>query len=237
MTVANLKVKLKVNNITRQRLLTRLGYEFKDTKLCHLALTHRSFGNPNNERLEFLGDSILNFVIGEDLFRRFPEAKEGQLSRLRALLVKGETLAELAREFNIGENLILGEGELKSGGCRRDSILADAVEALIGAIHLDSGDEVSKERVLAWYHERLEAIVLNDNPKDAKTQLQELLQSRKKALPDYRVVEVSGEAHAQVFTIECHCALLKKPTSSTASSRRVAEKKAAAKALDLIKPL
>lgn len=237
MTVVSLKVKLNVNKITRQRLLTRLGYEFNDNELCQLALTHRSYGNPNNERLEFLGDSILNFVVGEDLFRRFPEAKEGQLSRLRAQLVKGETLAEISREFEIGENLILGEGEMKSGGFRRDSILADVVEALIGAIHLDSGPAASKDRVLAWYHSRLEAIRLDDNPKDAKTQLQELLQSRKKPLPEYKVIEVTGEAHAQMFSIACHCALLKKPTQAEASSRRVAEKKAAAKALILLQPL
>ncbi len=221
---------MSVNKISRERLLRRLGYEFSDKKLCQLALTHRSYGSINNERLEFLGDSILNFVIGEDLFRRFPEAKEGQLSRLRAQLVKGETLAEIAREFDMGENLTLGEGEMKSGGFRRDSILADTVEALIGAIHLDSGAEASKGRVLAWYHSRLEAIRL-DEKKDPKTELQELLQSRKKPLPEYEVVDIAGEAHAQIFTVECHCVLLSKPTSAKGSSRRVAEKKAADQAL------
>lgn len=221
-----------VNSIIRQRLLHRLGYEFKDQSLFDLALTHRSCGTHNNERLEFLGDSILNFVVGESLFARFPEAKEGQLSRLRAQMVKGETLAEIAREFDLGPCLNLGEGELKSGGFRRDSILADAVEALIGAIYRDSGMDQASERVLAWYHSRLTALALETTRKDPKTELQEYLQAKKAPLPDYRVVDVGGEAHAQQFTVECHSKLLKTPTVATASSRRGAEKMAAADALD-----
>ncbi len=173
-------------------------------------------------------------MVGEWLFFRFPEAKEGQLSRLRAQMVKGETLAEIAREFDIGPCLNLGEGELKSGGFRRDSILADVVEALIGAIHLDAGMKVAKERILTWYKTRLEALQLETNRKDPKTELQEYLQSKKEALPEYAVVDVGGEAHAQTFTVRCTCARLGTPTQATASSRRGAEKLAAEAALKII---
>jgi len=221
-----------VNSITRQRLLHRLGYEFRDEALFDLALTHRSCGAINNERLEFLGDSILNFVVGESLFERFPEAKEGQLSRIRAQMVKGETLAEIAREFDLGPCLNLGEGEMKSGGFRRDSILADAVEAIIGAIHRDSGMPAAKERVLTWYKSRLDSLQLETNRKDPKTELQEYLQAKKEALPKYEVIDVGGEAHAQQFTVQCSTRLLKNSTQATASSRRGAEKLAAEAALE-----
>ncbi len=221
-------------SITRQRLRQRLGHQFVDETLLDLALTHRSCGGLNNERLEFLGDSILNFIVGESLFERFPEAREGQLSRLRAQMVKGETLAHIARELDLGPCLNLGEGEMKSGGFRRDSILADAVEAIIGAIYLDAGMSAARERTLGWYRERLDALKLDTHRKDPKTELQEYLQARRQALPEYRVAEVEGEAHAQQFTIECHCALLPEPTVATAGSRRVAEKKAAADALDAL---
>ena len=224
----------KVNSIDRQRLCHRLGYEFKDSRLFELALTHRSFSTHNNERLEFLGDSILNFVIAEWLFQRFPAAKEGQMSRLRAQMVKGESLAEIAREFDLGPCLNLGEGELKSGGFRRDSILADVIEALIGAIYLDSGFERARERVTAWYATRLESLKLEGNRKDPKTELQEYLQSKKAPLPQYEVAQVSGEAHSQQFHITCTVSLLSQPTSASASSRRGAEKKAAAAALKLL---
>jgi ribonuclease-3 len=203
-----------------------LGYTFIDDSLLTLALTHRSCGSKNNERLEFLGDSILNFVIGEALFEKFEGIREGQLSRLRSLLVKGETLAEVAREFELGTSLILGEGERKSGGNRRDSILADTVEALIGAIHIDGGFEQAKARVLAWYADRLKSIKI-ESPKDPKTQLQEILQARKQPLPEYSVVELSGEAHSQEFTVECHISLVSSPVSAKAPSRRAAEQKAA----------
>lgn len=222
-----------MKNLKYQRLLNRLGYEFLDHDLLLLAMTHRSCGAKNNERLEFLGDSILNFVIGEALFRKFPKAKEGQLSRLRSQLVKGETLAEVAREFDMGECLILGEGEMKSGGHRRDSILADSVEAVIGAIYLDRGFDVASERVLAWFAARLEEIQL-ESKKDPKTELQELLQGRKKPLPQYKVVEIHGEAHSQEFTVECQTALLKRPVTARASNRRAAEKLAAAAVLEAI---
>lgn len=219
-----------------QALSRRIGYQFRDTSRLELALTHRSYGGKNNERLEFLGDSIVNFVIGEALFQRFPQAREGQLSRLRARLVKGQTLAELAREFELGECLRLGSGEMKSGGYRRDSILADGVEALIGAIYLDAGMDVAKARVLSWYATRLESIDLQDNQKDPKTRLQEFLQSRQAALPRYEVVSVEGEAHAQVFTIECHVEMLEEHTLGVGSSRRHAEQQAAEKALETLEP-
>lgn len=214
----------------------RIGHEFADIGLLELAMTHRSYGGQNNERLEFLGDSIVNFVIAEALFRRFPAAREGQLSRLRARLVKGQTLAELAREFEVGQCLRLGSGEMKSGGHRRDSILADAVEAVIGAIYLDAGMDVVKTRVLSWYAARLEALDLQDTQKDPKTRLQEFLQSRQSPLPRYEVVSVEGEAHAQTFTIECHVEMLSRHTLGIGSSRRHAEQQAAAKALELLEP-
>lgn len=221
-------------NLKYQRLQDRLGYQFHTQTLLQLALTHRSCGARNNERLEFLGDSVLNFIIGESLFHRFPEGREGQLSRLRSQMVKGETLAKIAREFDVGECLILGEGEMKSGGHRRDSILADTLEALIGAIYTESGFEVCRDRVLTWYTDRLAQLSLDSPVKDAKTRLQEYLQSRQQPLPEYAVVETEGEAHAQMFTIECRVSLLNKATRARASNRREAEKQAAEKALRLL---
>lgn len=216
---------------SNQALERRIGYSFNDESLLKLALTHRSVGAKNNERLEFLGDSILNFVIAEDLYRRFPKAREGQLSRLRAQLVKGVTLAEIAKEFGLGDYLLLGSGELKSGGFRRESILADAVESIIGAIFNDTGFEAAKERILYWYNSRLESLTLQDTQKDPKTRLQEFLQSRQQALPAYEVVTVEGEAHAQTFYVECHIDMLKQTSKGSGSSRRIAEQKAAKVAL------
>lgn len=178
-----------------ERLSQRLGYQFKDGALLQQALTHRSFSRKNNERLEFLGDAILNCTIAQQLYNRFPKAREGQLSRLRAHLVKGETLAELGREFELGECLRLGSGELKSGGFRRDSILADAIEAIIGAISLDQSLDAAQSVIVQWFEQRLQELNLSDNIKDSKTRLQEFLQSRKAPLPQYSVREVSGEAH------------------------------------------
>jgi ribonuclease-3 len=209
------------------RLQRYLGHEFQDSELLSLALTHRSAGGHNNERLEFLGDSILNHIIAEALFARFPQAREGELSRMRASLVKGDTLAEVARELELGEFLVLGSGERKSGGHRRGSILADALEAIIGAILLDAGVDTCRQRVLAWYTSRLERLADNAVEKDAKTRLQEHLQGRGLSLPEYRLLNVQGEAHDQVFTVAC---LLQKPEISvegTGSSRRRAEQDAA----------
>lgn len=223
-----------MQSIKYQRLQHRLGYEFKEPKLLELALTHRSYGANNNERLEFLGDSILNFIIGEVLYNRFPDAREGQLSRIRSQLVKGETLAEIAREFELGECLILGEGEMKSGGHRRDSILSDSVEALIGAIFTETEFEICRAHVLRWYESRLTSVSLEATDKDPKSRLQEYLQAQRKPLPDYEVVETLGEAHSHIFTIECRVAVLKQAVRAQASNRREAEKLAATEVLRLL---
>lgn len=212
-------------------LSRRLGYQFQHQELGELALTHRSCGKKNNERLEFLGDSIVNFVIADALYERFGEAREGQLSRLRARLVKGETLAAVARELALGDYLRLGPGELKSGGYRRDSILADAVEALIGAIYLDSDLATVRRFILDWFAERLANLDLDEVLKDAKTRLQEYLQSQRLPLPNYDLVNVEGEAHAQVFYIHCHIEPLQTPSEGVGSSRRQAEQQAAKAAL------
>lgn len=227
---------MKVKNLTRNLrvLIKAIGYEFDNLEHLELALTHRSCGSQNNERLEFLGDSLLNCTIAEALFQKFPKAKEGQLSRLRARLVKGVTLAEIAREKDLGEFLRLGSGELKSGGFNRDSILADAVEAIIGAIYLDSDFETCQERVLSWYQSRLEGLSLDETHKDFKTRLQEYLQSRKSELPVYHLTKVEGEAHEQTFYIECEVSMLKERTYGEGGSRRIAEQQAAASALELL---
>ena len=213
------------------RLERRLGHTFQNQELMLLALTHRSFAGRNNERLEFLGDAILNFVAGEALFERFPQAREGQLSRLRARLVKGETLAVLARGFELGEYLRLGSGELKSGGFRRESILADALEALIGAIYLDAGMDVARARVLDWLTNELDGLTLVDTNKDPKTRLQEFLQSRAVELPRYEVVDIQGEPHCRTFFVQREIALLTDKTQGQGASRRIAEQVAAAAAL------
>jgi ribonuclease-3 len=215
-------------------LMQKLQYQFKDISLLKAALTHRSVRGENNERLEFLGDSLLNFIIGEQLYRTFPQAKEGDLSRLRASLVKGETLAEIAQEFELGDFLRLGPGELKSGGFARKSILADAFEAIIGAIYLDSNFESCRERVLDWFAERVKAIHLSLQ-KDPKTRLQEYLQAQHLPLPRYEILTIEGEAHAQIFHIECKVSGLSFVTSSVGPSRRKAEQYAAEKFLDLLK--
>lgn len=196
-----------------------------------LALTHRSYGNQNNERLEFLGDSIVNMVIGEYLFLSFDKAREGHLSRLRARMVKGVTLAEIGREFELGSYMRLGSGELKSGGFRRESILADAVESVIGAIYLDSDFYTCREQVLRWFEPRLTQLDLQDTQKDPKTRLQEYLQSRQFPLPRYDVISVDGEAHSQTFHVSCVLSSLDRKTSGVGSSRRVAEQEAARSAL------
>ncbi len=213
-------------------LARRLGYEFRDFGFAEQALTHRSFGSHHNERLEFLGDSLLNFLIAEALFQRFPTVREGDLSRMRALLVKGETLAEIAREFELGEWLNLGPGELKSGGHRRDSILADALEALIGAIYLDGGIDACRERVLAWFGPRLHEVSPGEVNKDPKTRLQELLQARQRPLPVYHLVDTRGDAHSQQFAVECELSSLGLRFPGLGSSRRSAEQSAAQAAID-----
>ena len=215
-------------------LQKKIGYTFKDSQLLTLALTHRSFAGRNNERLEFLGDAILNFVAGEALFHHFPTAKEGQLSRLRSRLVKGQTLAVLARGFGLGEYLRLGSGELKSGGFRRESILADTTEAIIGAIYLDSNMEVARERVLAWLEQQFSELTLVDTNKDPKTRLQEFLQSRGTELPHYEVIDIQGEPHCRTFYVECQVSLLNEKTQGQGASRRIAEQVAASAALQAL---
>ena len=200
-----------------------------------LALTHRSRGSKNNERLEFLGDSILGMVISTDLFRRFPEHREGTLTRLRASLVKGDTLSKIAKELNLEEYILLGAGELKSGGFRRSSTLADAVEALIGAIYLDSDLATAEKFILELYKDRLTSCNPEDILKDPKTRLQEYLQARNLPLPDYEVVAVTGKEHQQTFTVACDISLLENTVEATGKSRRKAEQAAAEKAMKQIK--
>ncbi|MEY3219688.1 MAG: hypothetical protein RIT27_1045 [Pseudomonadota bacterium] len=217
------------------RLSQVLGYRFNNTALLTVALTHRSAGTPNNERLEFLGDAILSYVMADLLFARFPAANEGQLTRLRADLVKEETLAGIATQLQLGSELRLGGGELKSGGWRRASILADALEAIIGAVYLDANSNINpvKQLLTRLYDERFQKLTLNES-KDAKTRLQEYLQARRLDLPSYRVLEVVGNPHEQHFSIECRVAGLDTPTYGEGNSRRHAEQAAAAQALDLL---
>lgn len=219
-------------NPTLDELLRALAYRFRDPALLKEALTHRSKGSANNERLEYLGDAILGFVIAEALYRRFPEATEGELSRYRASLVKMDTLAELAREFSLGDHLRLGPGELKSGGYRRDSILADAMEAIIGAIFLDSDMATAREFVLRSFERRLTELPARDLLKDPKTQLQEYLQARRLPLPEYVVVATEGSDHAQSFEVQCLVAGLSAPVFGKGDSRRKAEQSAAKVALE-----
>lgn len=213
------------------RLQDSLGYQFRDSSLLTLALTHRSHGSSNNERLEFLGDSVLNFVIAQSLFERFDSASEGQLSRLRARMVKRPTLADVARDFDLGDFLILGSGELKSGGFERDSILSDALEAIIGAIFLEAGFDTARRCILEWFEGRLELLSLSRSQKDSKSRLQEFLQARGSDLPEYVVIELVGQSHEQEFVVECRSKLLDTPTRGQGASRRVAEQSAAALAL------
>lgn len=213
-------------------LCKKLGYHFNNPELLEDALSHRSFrGNKNNERLEYLGDSALNFVIASALFQQNARAREGELSRLRANLVRGETLTDLAKEFELGKYLRLGPGELKTGGAQRKSILADAMEAVIGAIYLDGGLQACEKCILRWYETRLENVETLPDLKDPKTRLQEYLQARKFHLPDYTVLKIEGPAHQQVFTVECKLHGLPNKAIGEGSNRRCAEQEAAMKIL------
>ncbi|MDP8568010.1 ribonuclease III [Methylophilus aquaticus] len=215
-------------------LQTRISYTFTQPQLLQQALTHRSFSAANNERLEFLGDSVLNFIIAHQLFKRFPDLPEGDLSRLRAKLVKESSLAEIASTLHLGDALKLGEGELKSAGWRRPSILADALEAIVGAVYLDGGFFAAEQVVTLLYAEKLTIIDPKVIDKDAKSQLQEYLQSKKMELPEYEVVSIEGEAHAQSFTVRCTLHKLKMTTTGVGTSRRVAEQQAAKLAMEKI---
>lgn len=208
----------------------RLGYRFTDSELLEQALSHRSLGRYNNERLEFLGDAVLNLVIADALYARCPQAAEGDLSRLRATLVRGETLAQIALELELPALLRLGESARKSGGRQRRSILADALEALLGAIYLEQGHAAAAEVILRLFGSRLEDLPPAHTLKDPKTRLQEWLQQRGRPLPAYRVVAATGADHARHFVVECEVALLA-PVQGEGASRRKAEQAAAARAL------
>jgi ribonuclease-3 len=215
-----------------QRLERRLGYAFTDRALLELALTHRSAGSRNNERLEFLGDSVVNHVIAECLYHQFPDIREGEMSRMRAALVRGDTLAEIARELELGECLTLGSGERKSGGHRRSSILADALEAVTGAILLDSDFNTCRTQLLLWFDSRLDGLRRGDSQKDPKTRLQEFLQGRGSPLPSYELDKVEGEDHQQFFEVSCHLSKPALVVQGSGTSRRKAEQAAASAALE-----
>lgn len=223
---------MQENNL--RRIEQKLNYKFKTISLLKQALTHRSANAMNNERFEFLGDSLLSTVIANALFHQFPQNSEGQLSRLRASLVKGEMLSMIAQEIGLGDFLILGQGELKSGGFRRASILADALEAIFAAIYLDSDFTQCQTVILSLYEHRLKDDRLNDNAKDAKTQLQEYLQSKKITLPHYRLTKVDGDTHEQTFYITCKVAGLNLITEGVGGTRRKAEQDAAKKMFEYI---
>ncbi|HVA55787.1 MAG TPA: ribonuclease III [Gammaproteobacteria bacterium] len=216
-----------------QQLASKLSYRFRDPQLFWQALTHRSSGGKNNERLEFLGDALLNTVISSELFKRHTEFDEGALTRLRASLVNQEALAAVANDIDLGESLRLGPGEFKSGGQRRSSILADALEALLGAVYIDNGFDSVRHVVLHLFDNRLSNLVSSEVLKDCKTQLQEALQARFLPLPVYTVETMSGQAHQQVFEVSCSVESLGICARGTAGSRRAAEQEAARCVLEL----
>ncbi len=211
-----------------------LQYQFGDTDLFQQALTHRSAAGLNNERLEFLGDAVLDFVISIAVFSARPDASEGDLSKLRSSLVKDATLATIAQELGLGEHLVLGSGEKKTGGHRRESILADALEAIFGAAYLDSGFDAARDMIERVYASRLETLPDVEELRDPKTRLQEWLQGRKKPLPVYELIEVTGKAHRQEFEVSCSVQDVSSVTRGKSTTRRKAEQKAAAEMLSLL---
>lgn len=231
MAQKTLKLKPKIKDA---RLTSRLGYEFKDLKLLERALTHRSVNSKNYERLEFLGDSLLSVIITQQLYHTYQNEDEGRLTRMRATLVRQETLAKIAKDLQLSSSLILSVGELKSGGHNRESILADVVEAIIAAIYLDSQDlALLNSLVLKWYQPYLNDLAEPEQLKDPKTRLQEYLQARKKALPVYEVLHIQGDAPNQVFTVQCTVEDV--PVyKAKGSSRRFAEQSAAAEILQYL---
>lgn len=212
--------------------MKKVGYKFKDRDLLKLALSHRSVGARNNERLEFLGDSLVNFIIASDLYHRFPDATEGQLTRMRAQLVCADMLVVIAKELGIGHDIVLGPGEMRSGGHQRRSILADSLEAIIGAVFLDSGQDlpILRDVVLNWYVGKFDDI--RKDHKDPKTVLQEYLQGNKMPLPVYDVTHIEGEQHEQTFHVSCSVEPLTESVEGTGSSRRKAEQVAAKQTLE-----
>lgn len=213
--------------MTSPSLRDRLGHDFRRPELLHQALTHRSYGAQHNERLEFVGDAVLDCAIAVALYERFPDSAEGDLSRVRANLVNRDTLARLAGALDLGAYVRLGEGELRSGGKGRPSIVADALEAIFGAVFLDAGFDAARHVVETVYAGELAGLDPAASGKDAKTRLQEWLQARRMPVPEYGVVRVEGEAHAQTFTVECRIAAMNSTTVGTGSSRRIAEQRAA----------
>jgi ribonuclease-3 len=214
--------------IKRPELLCQtLGLSFQQPQFFVRALTHRSVGSNNNERLEFLGDSILGFVIAHALYDAFPDADEGRLSRLRASLVNETALAEIARKYQVGDFLYLGSGELKSGGFRRDSILSDALEAIIGALYKDQGITACEALIKRLFADNIQALSLKAWEKDPKTQLQELMQAKRLELPEYELIETTGLPHEQVFTVKCSVSLISEFCLGTGVSRKKAEQSAA----------
>lgn len=216
---------------TIEELGKKIGYQFNNPELLELALRHRSIGRNSNERLEFLGDSILNFVIAAELFNRYPKYKEGELSRMRSNLVNRETLSILANDFNLGDYLLLGVGEKKSGGFNRGSILADALEAIIAAIYLDSDVTICYSKIVEWYADKLANLTLTGQ-KDPKTELQELLQSKRFSLPNYEIINTEGETHQQTFYVHCRVDGLSFTAEGVGSSKQKAEQDAAKKFLE-----
>ncbi|MDM8566155.1 ribonuclease III [Candidatus Halobeggiatoa sp. HSG11] len=213
-------------------LYQALAYNFKDEQLLITALTHRSVGTPNNERMEFLGDALLNCIMAKVLFERFPNAREGELTRLRANLVKRDALVKIAYQLELSQYLLLGSGELKTGGEQRVSILADSVEAIIGAVYLDSDMQICRSMVVNLWEKLLQH--LPQQIKDPKTRLQEYLQAQQKTLPAYKILTIKGSPHAQLFEVKCTIPGLKTPTYGNGETRRKAEQSAAAKALSVL---
>jgi ribonuclease-3 len=227
--------KLPIERLAKlNQLAKKLGYEYQDILCLQHALTHCSVGSKNNERLEFLGDSLVNFMIADILFHQFVNLPEGDMSRVRAHLVKGDTLAVIGREYHLSDYLVLGPGELKSGGFRRDSIIADAVEAIIASVYEDGGLDACRELVNRLYEGRLQVLDPKKVGKDAKTRLQEWLQSHNEPLPEYSIISVNGAAHAQQFTVSCYVEKMNTKFEATASNRRKAEQKAAEAALEAL---
>lgn len=217
-----------------RKLEKAFDLEFVDPGLLQQALTHRSRSRRNYERLEFLGDSVLGFVVAEDLYYRFPEIPEGRLSRMRSYVVRKETLAWIARDMGLQDLLQLGEGELKSGGFNRDSILSDCLEAIIGAVYLDQGIDAARSFIHRFFEDVLGSLTLDTIYKDSKSRLQEYLQQKGEPVPTYEIVSVSGEPHDQMFEVACLVSLSPEPFRGTGSSRRSAEQRAAKRALDAL---
>lgn len=219
-------------------LMRKLDYQFNDDDLLKLALTHRSKGAQNYERLEFLGDSLLGFVIADWLYREYPKLAEGKLSRMRSSLVRRESLAEVARGLGLSQYLLLGEGELKSGGFNRDSILSDTIESIIGAIYLDSSLIEARQFIVRNFKPLFAKLSEESTFKDAKSKLQEFMQKKGLALPKYEIIETTGQQHRQTFTVECSLVDSEDEnggkTTATAGSRRLAEQKSADMMLDLL---